>query len=89
MISGCFAEDTIALANHVSGDHSFKNINSPEECQRKCQENVECRYFVLHLKGRWKGCWMKTEGAKSTIKTRKQTIFGPKYCEKYEIEYDK
>ena len=80
-MSGCFNEKTSALANHVRGKHSFRNIHTPEECQRKCQQNAECQYFVLHLKGRWKGCWMKKAGAKKTVKTNKNAIFGPKYCE--------
>ena len=70
-VSGCFNGKTRALENHVRGKHSFKSIHTPEECQKKCQENAECEYFVLHLKGRWKGCWMKKGGANQTVNQTK------------------
>ena len=80
IVSGCFNEKTTATSNHANGKHNFRNIYTPEECQIKCQENVDCQYFVVHLKGRWKGCLLKTSGAKQTVKANKNAIFGPKYC---------
>jgi len=79
-VSGCFIEKTTATSNHASGEHNFRGIHTPEECQVKCQESSDCQYFVLYLKGRWKGCLLKTSGAKQTIKPHKYAIFGPKYC---------
>ena len=81
IVSGCFHEKTTAISNHASGEHYFRDIHTPEECQVKCQENSDCHYFVLYLKGRWKGCLLKTSGAKQTIKPHKHAIFGPKYCQ--------
>ena len=78
--SSCFNENTSATGNNVSGKHRFKTIHSPEECQVRCVKNDECAYFVVFTKGIWKGCWLKTEAAKRTVKTAKNAIFGPKYC---------
>ena len=68
------------LGNQISENHHFEDINAPKECQKKCQESSECEIFVVHDTGRWKGCWLKTNGEKSEMSTQKATV-GPKYCE--------
>ena len=79
-ISGCFYTETGAKDNHVTqGEKHFKDIETLDECQKKCQENDECKYFVLRTKHH-KGCWLKTAGAKQTITKNTNDIFGPKFC---------
>ena len=77
----CFKYDT------ATGDRdrieTLKEIMSPEECQKKCQEYSGCNYFV------WTGQGAK-DGSKPFMCTLKENfektreypgrILGPKFC---------
>ena len=56
---------------------SFNNIDTPEGCQEKCQENVKCKFWT-YFTGDDGICWLKS--SKRDKAGRKNRISGPKYC---------
>ena len=73
-IQGCFLKDTGRNGGRNFG--TFTNVISEYQCQRKCQENDECEYFVF--KKSTLECKLTSKSA-SPIK-RVGHLFGPKYC---------
>ena len=80
LILECHSKDVFPHTNVASGTYRFRGISDPNECQRKCQGNSECDVFVLHERGRWKGCWLKTKKNGSSDMSTQKAIIGPKYC---------
>ena len=76
----CFSNDIFPRSNVGSGQYRFRDISDPKECQRKCQDNSQCDVFVLHERGRWKGCWLKTNNNGNPIMSSQKATVGPKYC---------
>ena len=75
-ILGCFSQQHVKK-KFVPKPYHFE-VASAEECQCKCQERDECKYFELQNDV---DCYLKNENAASVAKPNKYFIFGPKYCE--------
>ena len=58
-----------------------KNINSAQECQKKCQNNGPCQSFVYV--GNWSKCFLKSVKIVDAAITPREGLnlkSGPKYC---------
>ena len=58
----------------------FQNIDDPIECQKRCQIEPSCNYFVLNLRPEASAkCYLK--GEVGHRKEKENVLFGPKHCE--------
>ena len=79
-------EDTTYEGDLVDGENRINNIGSAYECQVKCQEHQECKYFVWKKKS--KRCSLKKIPTKGNLagiidgcgKKCKGKVTGPKFC---------
>ena len=72
---GCFSKQS-AKKRYVPQPYHFK-VDTAEECQVKCQERGECKYFQFNNGA---DCYLKKETAASAAKANECCVFGPKYC---------
>ena len=90
-VSSCFVDGIAYRGNPLYGDiqkptdttPTYTNINSPEECQRKCQEypNDECKFFTWNsdsARNNQNTCWLKS--AHGNDKNTNGVMSGPKFC---------
>ena len=70
---GCFEENVDYKGNDIS---SLDLILSEEQCQFKCQEIDNCKYWRHYPPTQ--GCWLKTK--KENIKEESGGSSGPKFC---------
>ena len=56
-----------------------KDVNSAEDCQKKCQEAESCKAFIFKNK-QPRRCNLKNTADISLFVNSKSYIFGPKYC---------
>ena len=78
ILDDCFIEASVKKS-YVSKPYMYE-LSDPFECQAKCQERPECRYFQLTcLFGKCK-CYLKNERAKENATPNECCTFGPKYC---------
>ena len=79
--SDCFKEQH-AKKSYIRTKPNSYLVNDAYECQMKCQERDECKYFEHKRKwyGNEKNCWLKEEDAKKKAKYNKDFLIGPKYC---------
>ena len=75
----CYWEDTALPHNDVD---SFPNVKDAVECQKHCQNNVECSYWTVSSK---RVCFLKNQNAMSNHKVAPNFTSGPKNCGKYSI----
>ena len=76
--NGCFENDVAIEGNDIQLANSSLSINDVKECQRHCQSNSECNYFVFDY-GK-NECLVKRSDITKTFK--KYSLLGPKYCGK-------
>ena len=69
----------ISDGNVLESPHLHKNISDPSTCQRRCQHNFECNYFVFDLNNL--ECFLKRSDAGKVYKL--DHISGPKNCGKW------
>ena len=79
-ISDCFKKQNAKKA--YARKPYQHNVKDAYECQVKCQESDDCKYFQYKLKWRTTetNCWLKKEIAKTRAKYSIDFIFGPKDC---------
>ena len=82
---GCFETDYDYAGNDINADPNDKDYgrdagkrDSPEDCQRLCQDRQDCAFFTY--KERNKECWLKTSDAGRHYQERSNAISGKKYC---------
>ena len=72
------------IGNPLGGNKNnpnFRGITTPEDCQRKCQENAECKFFDWNsdrVKKNKHTCWLKTD--EGTTQNVDGKTSGPKFC---------
>ena len=78
-LGGCFSANTDSPFADLSlpGKPFSKNTNSASECQRLCQQENNCNYFVFDTKKDW--CWLKTNA--NNQKAQLGSTLGPRYCQ--------
>ena len=84
--SSCFINGVTYDGNPIaenSNTPTFTNVNTPEECQVKCQEwpNDECKFFTWNSDSVPKNkntCWLKSQ--KGIGKPKLGKMAGPKFC---------
>ena len=86
--AGCFKQDTRILDNNVDG--IFRKADSPEECQKMCQNVTECVAFTYRGKLALVNpaykmlCYFKSAlPTKDNTKALKHHVTGPKFCGMY------
>ena len=78
LAASCFLADKDSPGFDISHNAS---IMSSTQCQKWCQANLNCRYFVVNERNEGNnGCWLKNSTAITQIKTRAGVTYGPKYC---------
>ena len=80
ILTVCFEYDKDSPGNDVG----FRwNPSSLEACQRMCQEESRCNFFMFKQNYYWiySGCWLKSKKA-SSLRPSSGFIIGPKYCGK-------
>ena len=82
VILGCFVKNYRYVGHNIkeiSSSHiqsTGKVLNSPEDCQKHCQEYKECEVFTYFIGT--KKCFIKSQAGK---KEASEAISGPKYCD--------
>ena len=81
-LQDCWEQDTVYRADPVRGIKNFhlEDVFSPADCQKACQDDGDCNYWVWNSPDFAKKpntCWLKA--GKGTVKAKAGKISGPKY----------
>ena len=75
---GCFENDVAIEGNNIEQANASFSVTNVYECQRRCQSNWECNYFVFNSIENL--CTLKKSEVTRTFKTN--SLVGPKTCGK-------
>ena len=78
ILDGCFENGIAIVGDDIQLANSLLSLNDVNNCQRHCQSNLECNYFVFDYDKNV--CILKTSDA-TKISTTKSLV-GPKFCGK-------
>ncbi len=71
---GCHEFDTDYTSNSLNSNPEL--VTSHFECQKKCKEHEECKFWTMHKETM--KCWLKTDNQLKTYDISR--ISGPKEC---------
>ena len=73
----CFANDLDSEGNDIQS--AIEGIASAADCQKLCNNNVDCNYFTYGSTVHSGNCWLKSEKA-TILSSYPGLISGPKIC---------
>ena len=75
----CFRHGVKSRGNVLQGEQNhFKHVTLVDDCQNKCQQSKNCKYFVYNSNSNT--CNLKSEAAVNNTQTKQGFIFGPREC---------
>ena len=78
--SALFLGDCLEIDTNYPGEDINNNekTNSVIECQRLCQQNIDCKIFTYRVNK--KECWLKSIKALKNRKSERDCISGKRIC---------